>query len=130
MEKSKTKRWIIIAIIAILVLVGIYFLLGPKGKAGGKTITVKVDHLSKDDATFEITTEEEFLRGALEAEGLISGSESDYGLWVDTVDGEKADDTLQQWWGYTVNGEFAEYGVDQQPVTDGDVYEFTLNEGY
>ena len=47
-----------------------------------------------------------------------------------TVDGETADADQEQWWGYTVNGEFAEYGVDEQPINDGDVYVFTLNVGY
>ena len=35
-----------------------------------------------------------------------------------------------QWWGYNVNGTLAEYGVDGQVVTDGDVYDFTLNVGW
>lgn len=47
-----------------------------------------------------------------------------------TVDGETADENEQQWWGYSVNGTFAELGVDSQPVADGDVYDFALNVGW
>ena len=70
------------------------------------------------------------MRGALEQEDLIEGTESEYGLYVLTVDGETADESKQEWWGYSVNGEFAELGVDSQPVADGDVYDFVLNVGW
>ena len=97
---------------------------------GGKEITVNVDHLNGDDTTFTIHTDEEYLRGTLEQEDLIEGTESEYGLYVLTVDGETADENEQQWWGYSVNGTFAELGVDSQPVADGDVYDFALNVGW
>ena len=77
-----------------------------------------------------IYTDAEYLSGALEQENLIEGTESEYGLYVTTVDGETADDSKQEWWGYSVNGEFAELGVDSQPVADGDVYDFVLNVGW
>ena len=47
-----------------------------------------------------------------------------------SVDGEAADESKQEWWGYSVNGTFAELGVDSQPVADGDVYDFVLNVGW
>ncbi len=102
----------------------------PTAQTGGKTVTVNIDHLNGDDTSYTICTEEEYLRGVLEQEALVSGPETEYGLWVQTLDGETADDTLQQWWGYDVNGEMALYGVDEQVVTDGDVYDFTLNVGW
>ena len=40
------------------------------------------------------------------------------------------DESKQEWWGYSVNGAFAELGVDSQPVADGDVYDFVLNVGW
>ena len=49
---------------------------------------------------------------------------------VTSVDNETADSSKEQWWGYTVNEEMSNYGVDTQPINDGDVYEFKLNEGY
>lgn len=107
-----------------------YSCLAPKTQAGSKAITVNVDHLEGEDTTFIVSTDAEYLRAALEQEGLIAGVEAEYGLWVTTVDGETADESQQQWWGYDVNGEMALYGVDEQVVTDGDVYDFTLNVGW
>ena len=95
-----------------------------------KEIVVNVDHLNGDDASYTIHTDAEYLRAALEQENLIEGTESQYGLYVTSVDGEAADDSKQEWWGYSVNGAFAELGVDSQPVADGDVYDFVLNVGW
>ena len=102
----------------------------PEPQKGSKEITVNVDHLNGDDTSYTIYTDAEYLSGALEQENLIEGTESEYGLYVTTVDGETADDSKQEWWGYSVNGAFAELGVDSQPVADGDVYDFALNVGW
>ena len=129
----KKKQGLIALGLALLLAVGslaAYRCLTPKAQAGSKTITVNVDHLAGDDTTFTVSTDAEYLRAALEQEGLIAGVEAEYGLWVTTVDGETADESAQQWWGYDVNGEMALYGVDEQVVTDGDVYDFTLNVGW
>ena len=116
-------------VLAIAALV-IWQMNKPEPQQGGKEIIVNVDHLNGDDTTFTIQTDEEYLRGALEQENLIEGTESEYGLYVLTVDGETADENEQQWWGYSVNGTFAELGVDSQPIADGDVYDFVLNVGW
>ena len=127
------RRTLILYCLAVALLTGAFAVwqtYKPQAQAGGKTITVNIDHLEGDDTICTIRTEEEYLRGALEQEGLIDGTEGEYGLYVLTVDGETADETQQQWWGYDVNGEMAPYGVDEQVVTDGDVYDFTLNVGW
>ena len=49
---------------------------------------------------------------------------------MQTVDGETADESKQEWWGYDINGVQAEYGVDSQPIADGDVILFTLHVGW
>ena len=129
----KKKQGLLALALAILFVIGslaVYSRLAPKTQAGSKTITVNVDHLEGEDTTFTVCTDAEYLRAALEQEGLIAGVEAEYGLWVTTVDGETADESLQQWWGYDVNGEMALYGVDGQTVTDGDVYDFTLHVGW
>ena len=38
-----------------------------------------------------------------------------------------ADPAKNEYWLYTVNGEMASYGVDQQPVEDKDVYAFSVS---
>ena len=133
MEKKSSKKGLI-ALAAVLVLavaaLVIWQVNKPAAQKGGKEITVNIDHLNGDDTSYTISTDEEYLRGALEQEDLIEGTESEYGLYVQTVDGETADESKQEWWGYSVNGEFAELGVDSQPVADGDVYDFVLNVGW
>lgn len=106
MQKKNNKG--VIALIIVLVLAAAALVIcqinKPETQQGGKEITVNVDHLNGDDTTFTIHTDEEYLRGALEQEDLIEGTESEYGLYVLTVDGETADENEQQWWGYSVNG--------------------------
>ena len=127
------KKIIIAAVLLALLIAGALFAwktLTPGTSKGTKTISVLVKHLDGSEKTFTVKTDAEYLRGALEPDGIIAGEEQAYGLWVQTVDGETADDSLQQWWGYDVNGETALYGVDSQPLSDGDKIVFTLNEGY
>ena len=78
----------------------------------------------------ELQTDEEMLGAALLKEGLIEGDDSEYGLFVNTVDGITANDDNQEWWCLTIDGETAMTGVDSTPVEDGGKYEFTLTVGY
>ena len=48
----------------------------------------------------------------MENEGLIEGEEGQYGLFITAVDGVKADDSKNQWWCITKNGEQVNTGVD------------------
>lgn len=123
-----------IAVLLLLVLAAVslaaYQFLSPKPVEGAKEITVNVDHLAGEDTSFTFTTQAEYLRQALEEQELAAGEESEYGLWVQTVDGETADESKQEWCGYDINGVQAEYGVDSQPIADGDVILFTLHVGW
>ena len=95
-----------------------------------KTIAFQVVHKDGSTQDFEIATTAGTLREALEAEGLIAGEESSYGLYVETVDGETADEGNQEWWCLTKGGEMWNYGVDDTQIEDGDAFEFTLTVGY
>ena len=132
MQKKTNKGVIALVIVLVLAVAAliVWQVTKPAPQQGGKEITVNVDHLNGDDTSYTIYTDAEYLSGALEQEDLIEGTESEYGLYVTTVDGETADDSKQEWWGYSVNGAFAELGVDSQPVADGDVYDFVLNVGW
>ena len=130
MKNRKTVIAVIVAVVILAAALCAWLLLRPQAQEGAKTITVNVDHLAGEDTSFTIHTDAEYLRGALEQENLVAGEENEYGLWVQTVDGETANDANQEWWGFNVNGALGEYGVDGQVVTDGDVYDFTLNVGY
>lgn len=138
-KKPLNKKLIagVVALIAVIaILLGVYLNNRQPATSGSKTITVSVfDTVGSTEAsnTAAITTDEEYLRGALEQEdsGIsISGSESEYGLFVTTVDGVTADDSKQQWWCFTKGGEMLNTGVDSTPIADGDTFEITLTEGY
>lgn len=132
MQKKTNKGVVALVIVLVLAVAAliVWQVTKPAPQQGGKEITVNIDHLNGDDTSYTIVTDAEYLRGALEQEDLIEGTESEYGLYVLTVDGETADESQQEWWGYSVNGAFAELGVDSQPVADGDVYDFVLNVGW
>lgn len=129
-KKEKKKTWIWLGILAAVVLIVLGIWYGSQGNSqpaeGSKSYTVEVIH--KDGTTKEIqeTTDEDYLGQDLETKGIISGDDSQYGLYVTTVDGETADyDKDQSWWKISVNGKDAEVGVDSIPVQDGDVYTWT-----
>lgn len=103
---------------------------GEEETAGSKTITLTVVHGDGTSNDITVSTDAENLRDALEAEGIIAGEDSSYGMFVQTVDGETADDGEQEWWCLTKGGEMWNYGVDDTEIADGDVYEFTLTVGY
>ena len=131
-KKPNKKIWLAVAalVVAVAVVLGIYFVTRPAPQQGGKTITVQVVLLEGEPSDFTIQTDEEYLRGALESIDLIEGSESEYGLFVTTVNGETVDDSKQQWWCFTQDGEMLMTGVDTTPIADGDHFEITLTEGY
>ena len=101
----------------------------PAPSATDKTITATVVANGEEEA-FTIHTDEEYLRGALESIDLIAGEESEYGLFVTTVNGITADDANQEWWCFTKGGESLNTGVDSTPIADGDAFEITLTVGY
>ena len=130
MKKSyKPLLTILILVLIIGALIAAWFLFGPSGVAGKKTITVEVNHMDGTTNSFEVRTSEEFLGPALENEKLVSGTDSEYGLFIDTVDGEYADPDENQWWTFTVNGEMGNYGAEQQPLADKDAYAFSVYKG-
>lgn len=115
------------AVLAVLVLVfaGIYFMFREKPVAGAKSITIEVVNQSSETENYKVDTDAEYLRQAMEeADGLtFSGTESEYGMMVDTVNGVRADYTLDgAYWSFYVNGEYCNYGIDTQPVADGDAF--------
>lgn len=133
-QKSKvSKKGIIIAVIALVaaagVFCGIYFFLLPATSKGAKTYTLTVVHADKNSKDFTLHTDEEYLGAALKNENLISGSESEFGMMVEVVDGERAIwDKDGAYWAFYIGEEYANTGVDATPVNDGDSFklEYTL----
>ncbi len=128
---KKTKKvvfGIVALVLAIAALALLYLAFAPKPKNIGSTkkITVTVVYADESTKDFIINTNEDYLRGALEKEKLISGSESEYGLFVTTVDNVTASDADRQWWAFYLNDEMLMTGVDTTPVNDGDHFTIAL----
>ncbi len=102
------------------------------GTKDGKenTFTLQVTHGDGAAVTREVTTRKATLGEALTDEGIIDGEEGPYGLFVQTVDGETADEAQSQWWCLTKDGQSVSTGVDSTPVEDGATYALTLTRGY
>lgn len=131
---SNKNRSILVGVAILLVLViaalVVYNVTRPQAQAGTKTITVEVVHKDESRKEFKITTSADNLRGALDQEKLVQGSESEYGLYIETVDGETADSANQEWWAVTKDGTMTETGVEGVMIADGEHYELTLTVGW
>ena len=129
---NKKKQILLVVVLTILVVtVGIIgWMNRPAATVGAKTVTVEVIHGDGAKKVFTLHTDAETLRSACDEQKLIQGEDGEYGLYVLTVDGETADDSLQQWWCITKNGEEHFYGVDDTMIENGDKYEFTLKTGW
>ncbi len=79
------------------------------------------------ETQFEIHTDKETVGDALSELGFIEGEESEYGLYVKTVNGITADyDTDGVYWAFYVNDEYASSGVDSTTITSGESYSFKV----
>lgn len=80
-----------------------------------------------NETNFEIHTDKEIVGEALLELELIAGEESEYGLYVKTVNGITADyDTDGTYWAFYVNGEYATSGVDTTAIDEGAAYAFKV----
>lgn len=91
-----------------------------------KIFTFEVTELDGTKKEFEVKyTTEKNVGEALVNQKLISGEIGQYGLMVDTVDGQKYEYNADgAYWAFYVNGEYAVSGVDTTPIKDGEVYSF------
>lgn len=129
MKNKKTLIALIVLVVLVIGAFAVWKVNAPQGQTGDKTILVSVV-VDTETSDFVIETDAEFLRGALEQAGLVEGTESEYGLYVTTVNGVTADESQQQWWCFTRSGGTLETGVDTTPIADGEHYEITLTTGW
>lgn len=117
-------------ILAVILLLGIFFLTRPETTAGGKSITVTVIHKDGSEREFALSTHQETLGPALVEGGVVEDNQGDYGLYILTADGETAEEANQEWWCLTRNGESLTLGADDQPIADGECYELVFTIGW
>lgn len=98
---------------------------------GEKTFRVEV--ISQRDNYDEITecqSDAEYLGEFLRTFEPCQWQESQYGIYITGFSGMEEDVDNQYWWNVTVNGESSMTGADEIPLAEGDVYTFTLMQGW
>lgn len=140
MNKERMMRGLALLLVAVL---AVFPLTGCAASSGSsavsdvsstaaveKSFTLTVVHRGGSEKEFALTTTQQYLGAELEAAGIIDGEVGQYGLFIKTVDGETVDDSKQEWWCLTKDGEMTETGIDTTPITDGDAFTLTLTVGY
>lgn len=125
-KKTKILAGIGLAVLVVAAILAVVFL-RPGANSGEKNIVFQVTHTDGTVKDFEISTDAENLRAALEQEGLVVGNESEFGLFVTEVDGEAADDSQRQWWCFTRDGVMLDTSVDFTMIADGEHYEAAID---
>ena len=99
--------------------------------SAGIPFTVIVTDSDGTETTFRYTSDAASVGEALLNEGLITGDESEYGLYITAVNGITADWTTENaYWAFYIDGAYAETGVDSTPITEGAVYSLTKTISY
>ena len=94
------------------------------------TFTLKVVDLEGNETVEVIKTQKWTVGAALLAEGIITGEEGQYGLYIKTVNGITADyDVDQTYWAFYIGEEYAMTGVDKTDITDGATYTLKIEKG-
>lgn len=140
--KNVMKSKVVLSILALMLIVAMAFSFSACGnndsdtntttttQASGEakkelTFVFKVVDLDGSEKSFDITTDAKTVGEALVNEKLISGTDSEYGLMVDTVNGIKYDYNADgAYWAFYVNGEYAMSGVDTTEIDETAVYSF------
>lgn len=94
---------------------------------GAKTFDFTVSDFDGKKTAFIIHTDKETVGDALLELGLIAGDESEFGLYVKTVNGITADfDKDGKYWAFYIDGEYAMSGVDVTTIENGKTYAFKV----
>lgn len=128
MSEKKNKITIAAVLIVLLALFAVVWLcFMPHGSKLEKTVVFEVAHLDGTNSSFTLLSSCETLGELLEANDLIAGEDGPYGLYVKTVDGETVDESLNQWWCFSRDGEMLVTGVDDTVIADGEHYEAVIS---
>lgn len=94
---------------------------------GATVFSFAVVDADGNQTDFEIHTDAATVGDALSELGLIEGEDSEYGLYVKTVNGITVDyDTDGKYWAFYVDDAYAQTGVDTTEITDGASYAFRV----
>ena len=87
-------------------------------------------HSDGTEKEFTYTSDQEYLGAVLQAEGLVTGTPGEFGLYMDSVDGETASwEDNGAYWAFYVGEEYATASIDLTPITDGAAYKLVYTLG-
>ena len=92
---------------------------------GSGSNTFRFSPPAPDGTETEVTvqTDKDTVGAALLELGLVDGEDSEFGLYIKTVNGITLDyDKDGKYWAFYINGEYAMTGVDATPIEDGAIY--------
>lgn len=129
MKHRSTTKLVSILVCIVLVAAMALCITGcgndPQGEAGEKAFTFLVVDPDGKETSFQITTSKSTVGEALMDEGLISGEEGPYGLYVLTVNGltlKYEEDGM--YWAFYEGENYAITGVELTPIDESIVYSF------
>ncbi|MDE7031433.1 MAG: DUF4430 domain-containing protein [Lachnospiraceae bacterium] len=94
---------------------------------GSTSFALTVTDQNGNSTPFEIHTDRQTVGEALLELDLIAGDDSEYGLFVKTVNNITVDyDKDGKYWAFYIDDEYATSGVDATPITDGANYSFKV----
>jgi len=129
-KKSRIALGVAAFLALLIALSVIWYTNQPEPQSDEKSIVVEVVHKDGSEKEFSYQTDLEYLGDLLKEEGLISGTEGEFGIFVNTVDGELADYSVDSgWWKLSCNGEDSQTGADYVVIQDGAIYTWTYTIG-
>ena len=128
----KKKYWgaLIVLVLSAGIFLSIWQLTRPETASGEKQIAVQVVHSDETVKQFNITTNCAYLGAVLVEAEIVEDNQGTYGLYILTADGETVDESEQEWWCLTKDGESLTVGASEVAIKDGDRYELTFTVGY
>ena len=93
----------------------------------GETSFVLVVSCLNETAIVTVNTDAKTVGEALEELSIVAGEESEWGLYVKTVNGITADYNVDgTYWAFYIDGEYAMTGVDAAEINEEAVYTFAV----
>ncbi len=134
--KNKKTIWAAIGVVVLAgILACVYLLNKPKTSVGSKHVILEVKDNDGHVKGYETDTDAAYLAELMDelkasTDFTYEAEDGDYGLYVTSVNNLLADyDKDQSYWAIYVNGEYGSYGINEQPVTDGDTYTLAYEQG-
>ena len=130
MKKNRTLIAVGVLLCLVVLFIGLYAMTRPEAVAGSKTITVEVVHKDGSGKTMTYQTDEAYLGDVLLQDGLVVGEQGPYGLYIQAVDGETADYSVDKaYWALFEGEDYATQGADQTVIEDGDSFRLVYTIG-